>query len=170
MEKLWGINECLLVARGETLQDTFRSMAERTTELLSRVLRNGDTVGVGESMGPLGRADIDVVFSIERYLLKRGNWAAYVLRIFRFSMRGARNWKCPCLTELPIYLSVSFGKFPRLLSSPREITRPSRFGRLYGLESLRPSSPIVNALDRFRHSRRSFSSRRERTVYESTSV
>lgn len=70
MEKRWGINECLLVPRGESLSDTFRAMADRTTELLGRILKRGDTVGVswgetlksiGEHMGSLGLSGIDVV-------------------------------------------------------------------------------------------------------------
>ncbi|MFW5976231.1 MAG: sugar-binding transcriptional regulator [Alkalispirochaetaceae bacterium] len=70
MERRWGLNECLLVPRFETVGNTYREMAGRTTELLSRILRRGDTVGVSwgetlktvsENLGRIGLTEVDVV-------------------------------------------------------------------------------------------------------------
>ncbi len=70
MERRWSLNECLLVPRFETLANTYREMAGRTTELLSRILGRGDTVGVSwgvtlktvsENLGRIGLTDVDVV-------------------------------------------------------------------------------------------------------------
>jgi DNA-binding transcriptional regulator LsrR (DeoR family) len=70
MERRWNLNECLLVPRFETPANSYREMATRTTELLSRILSRGDTVGVSwgetlktvsENLGRIGLNDVDVV-------------------------------------------------------------------------------------------------------------
>ena len=70
MERRWKLQECLLVPRFDSLSNTYREMAGRATELLSRTLSRGDTVGVSwgetlktvsENLGRIGLTDVDVV-------------------------------------------------------------------------------------------------------------
>ncbi|MFP4330491.1 MAG: sugar-binding transcriptional regulator [Alkalispirochaetaceae bacterium] len=70
MERRWKLDECLLVPRFGSRANTYQEMANRVTELLSRILERGDTLGVSwgetlktvsENLGRIGLNEVDVV-------------------------------------------------------------------------------------------------------------
>lgn len=70
MERRWSLNECIVVPDTETTDEAYQRMALRVTEMLSRILNNGDTIGVswgdtlkgvGEHLGDVGLSNTEVV-------------------------------------------------------------------------------------------------------------
>ncbi len=70
MEQRFGLRECLLVDRSDTLEQTYAALAGRVGTLLSRILKPGSTLGlswgetlkaVGENLPPIPAARADVV-------------------------------------------------------------------------------------------------------------
>ncbi len=70
LEQAFGLNECLLVRSFEQIEHVYAAMAHALAEVLRRVLRPGDTVGlswgetlkaVGEKMPPVSLGGIDVI-------------------------------------------------------------------------------------------------------------
>jgi DNA-binding transcriptional regulator LsrR (DeoR family) len=70
LEQAFGLNECLIVPSFEQIEHVYAAMARALAEILGRILRPGDTLGLswgetlkamGENMPALPIGDIDVV-------------------------------------------------------------------------------------------------------------
>lgn len=70
METKWHVNECMVVPSQDEIDQTYIEMARKTTEVMSRAIHDGSTVGVswgktlksvGEHIGRIARTDVGVI-------------------------------------------------------------------------------------------------------------
>lgn len=70
LEQAFGLRECLLVPSFEQIEHVYAAMARSLAEILGRILRRGDTLGLswgetlkalGDNMAPVPVKDVDVV-------------------------------------------------------------------------------------------------------------